>query len=146
MKLLGLNRIELLVRDPDRAEADLSSLLGGLDFEKEPVIDDQSPLDCRIDWKAGIEIVHPPDPTHAVGRLLEDRGEHVFTVVFEVESIDDAREWVTSQGFGVMYEYDNGRDERPATIRQITIDRDRTHGLLVTLIERIPLKARPPTS
>ena len=137
MKLLGLNRIELLVRDPDQAEKDLSSLLGGLSFEKEPVIDDQSPLDCRIDWKAGIEIVHPPNPEHAVGQLLETAGEHVFTVVFEVESIEDAKKWVTSQGFGIFYEYDDGREGKAATMRQITIERERTHGLLVTLIERI---------
>ena len=137
MKLLGLNRIELLVRDPDQAEKDLSSLLGGLSFEKEAVIDAQSPLDCRIDWKAGIEIVHPPNPQHAVGQLLEEAGEHVFTVVFEVESIEDAKKWVSSQGFGIFYEYDNGREGKAPTIRQITIERERTHGLLVTLIERV---------
>lgn len=136
MKLTGLNRIELLVEDPDQAEKDLSSLLGGLDFEREPVIDQQSPLDCRIDWKAGIEIVHPPDPKHPVGRLLAERGEHVFTVVFEVESIDDARDWVTSQGFEIFYEFDNGREGQPATLRQLTIEPSRTHGLLVTLLER----------
>jgi len=137
VKLLGLNRIELLVRDPDQAEKDLSTLLGGLSFETEPVTDAGSSLDCRIDWKAGIEIVHPRDPAHSVGQLLESHGEHVFTVVFEVESLDDAKRWVTSQGFGIFYEYDNGRDGKAATIRQVTIDRERTHGLLVTLIERI---------
>ncbi len=137
MKLLGLNRVELLVRDPDKAEKDLSSLLGGLDFEKEPVVGENNALDCRIDWNAGIEIVHPESSEHPVGQLLEQGGEHVFTVVFEVESIDDAREWVTSQGFGIFYEYDDGEPGKPATLRQLTIEGERTHGLLVTLMERV---------
>lgn len=133
MKLLGLNRIELLVDDPDQTEKDLSALLGGLSFEREPA---EGVLDCRIDWKAGIEIVHPESEEHAVGRLLRDKGEHVFTVVFEVEDLDDAKKWVTSQGFEIMYEFDNASEEHPATIRQISISPERTHGLLVTMIER----------
>ena len=136
MKLIGLNRVELLVNDPDRAEKDLSSLLGGLDFEREPA---EGVLDCRVDWKAGIEIVHPQSDEHVVGQLLRDRGEHVFTVVFEVESIDDARDWVTQQGFEVLYEFDNGGEggSPPPTIRQISIMPERTHGMLVTLLERL---------
>lgn len=133
MKLLGLNRVELLVRDPDQAEADLSSLFGGLQFEREPA---EGVLDCRIDWKAGIEIVHPESAEHAVGQLLEGSGEHVFTVVFEVESLDDAKAWVTSQGFAILYEFDNATETSPATLRQLSIAPERTHGMLVTLLER----------
>ena len=136
MKLIGLNRIELLVRDPDAAERDLSSLLGGLNFQREDVVDQASPMDCRIDWDAGIEIVHPGSPEHPVGQLLADKGEHVFTVVFEVESLDAARDWVREQGFEIMYEYDDAREGRPATMRQLTVDPARTHGLLITLLER----------
>ena len=94
MKLLGLNRVELLVNDPEQAERDLSALLGGengLSFEREPA---EGVLDCRVDWKAGIEIVHPESDEHVVGQLLKDKGEHIFTVVFEVENIDDARVWI----------------------------------------------------
>ncbi len=134
MKLLGLNRIELLVKDADRAESDLSALLGGLDFEREPA---EGVLDCRVDWKAGIEIVHPQSEEHVVGALLRDKGEHIFTVVFEVENIGDAKEWVLSQGFEIMYEFDNGSSEKPPTIKQISISPERTHGMLVTLLERV---------
>jgi hypothetical protein len=133
MKLLGLNRIELLVDDADAAQHDLSKLLGGLDFELEP---SEGVLDCRVDWKAGIEIVHPNSEEHAVGTLLREKGQHVFTVVWEVEDLQDAKEWVTSQGFEIMYEFDNGTAEKPATIKQISIDPARTHGMVVTLIER----------
>ena len=88
MKLLGLNRVELLVNDPDQAERDLSALLGGedgLSFEREPA---EGVLDCRVDWKAGIEIVHPESDEHVVGQLLKGKGEHIFTVVFEVDDIE----------------------------------------------------------
>ena len=134
MKLLGLNRVELLVDDPDQTETDLSSLLGGLSFEREPA---EGVLDCRIDWKAGIEIVHPQSEEHVVGQLLRDQGEHIFTVVFEVEDLDDAKAWVESQGFEILYEFDNGSDDRPATIRQISISPERTHGMLVTLLQKM---------
>lgn len=134
MKLLGLNRIELLVDDADGAEKDLSSLLGGLQFEREP---SEGVLDCRVDWKAGIEIVHPESEDHPVGALLRDKGQHIFTVVFEVEDIGDAKKWVLSQGFEIMYEFNNGSDERAPTIKQISISPERTHGMLVTLVERV---------
>ncbi len=134
MKLLGLNRVEMLVRDPDQAEKDLSSLLGGLHFDREPA---EGVLDCRVDWKAGIEIVHPESKEHVVGQLLEERGEHIFTVVFEVEDIEDARTWVTSQGFEILYAFDNGTEQKPATVKQLSIAPDRTHGMLVTLLEKV---------
>jgi len=134
MKLLGLNRIELLVQDPDQAEQDLSSLLGGLSFEREPA---EGVLDCRVDWKAGIEIVHPENNDHAVGKLLEDKGEHVFTVVFEVESIADAKVWVIEKGFDILYEFDNGTADQAPTIRQLSISPERTHGMVVTLLEKV---------
>lgn len=135
MKLLGLNRIELLVDDADGAEKDLSSLLGGLHFEREP---SEGVLDCRVDWKAGIEIVHPESQDHPVGALLRDKGQHIFTVVFEVEDLDEAKKWVQSQGFEIMYEFDNGSAQKAPTIRQISISPERTHGMLVTLLERNP--------
>jgi len=134
MKLLGLNRIELLVKDPDQAEQDLSSLLGGLSFEREPA---EGVLDCRVDWKAGIEIVHPQSGEHAVGKLLEGKGEHVFTVVFEVESIVDAKAWVIEKGFEILYEFDNGTEGHAPTIRQLSISPERTHGMVVTLLEKV---------
>ena len=135
MKLLGLNRVEMLVNDPDQAERDLSSLLGGLSFDREPA---EGVLDCRIDWKAGIEIVHPESKEHSVGQLLEHKGEHIFTVVFEVEDIEDAKTWVVDQGFEILYEFDNGTDDRPASIKQLSISPERTHGMLVTLLEKVP--------
>lgn len=136
MKLIGLNRVEVLVHDPDQAQADFSALFGGLEFKSEPA-GPENPLDCRVDWKAGIEIVHPESEEHAVGQLLKQGGEHVFTVVFEVESLDDARDWVTSQGFGILYEFDNGTDESATTIRQLTVETARTHGMTVTFLERV---------
>ena len=134
MKLLGLNRVELLVHDPDQAERDLSALLGGLSFQREPA---EGVLDCRVDWKAGIEIVHPESEEHVVGQLLRDAGQHVFTVVFEVEDLDEARTWVQGQGFEILYEFDDGTPERPASIRQLSVAPERTHGMLVTLLQKM---------
>ncbi len=68
--------------------------------------------------------------------VIAHKGQHVFTVVWEVENLEDAKRWVTSQGFEIMYEFDNGTDEVPATIRQLSISPERTHGMVVTLLER----------
>jgi catechol 2,3-dioxygenase-like lactoylglutathione lyase family enzyme len=134
MKLVGLNRIEVLVRDPDRAERDFSSLLGGLAFRPESAGD--HPLDCRIDWRAGIEIVHPEAEDHPVAALLREHGEHVFTVVFEVEDLDEAKAWVREQGFEIQYEFSPEPTGAVEVMRQITLGPERTHGVVVTLMER----------
>jgi len=135
MKLKGLNRIEVLVSDPDKAEADFDALLGGLNFSHEDAAQGHD-LDCRIEWNAGIELVHPRDKSHILSPLLENKGEHIFTVVWEVENLEDAKTWVTSKGFDIMYEYDHGHSDDGFHVKQISISPQRTHGVLVTLIER----------
>jgi hypothetical protein len=136
MKVLGLNRVELLVNDPDDATNVFNELFNGAHFRPENDSDHGEPVDCRIDWKLGIELVHPTDPNHFMGQLQSAKGEHVFTVVFEVESIDDARTHLKKKGFDIIYDHDFGAHDDIAQHKQICVSPARTHGLLIMLLEK----------
>jgi catechol 2,3-dioxygenase-like lactoylglutathione lyase family enzyme len=145
LKVLGLQRAELLVHDADAAQADLDRLFGGLDFECD-VEAASRPLDCRIDWRAGLELVHPTSVDDKIGRLLADKGEHVFTVVWDVEDFDVAKAHLAANGFEIQWEHDFGPHGPLAVHKQLVIRPERTHGLLVIFQERRMAAAAAPRS
>jgi hypothetical protein len=135
LQVLGLQRAELLVRDPDAAQATYNLLFNGLDFEGD-VDTPNRPLDCRIDWKMGLELVHPTSEADKIGQLLKTRGEHVFTVVWDVNDMDAARAHLAANGFEEQW-YNEWPPHGPLEVhKQLVIRPDRTHGLLVIFQER----------
>jgi catechol 2,3-dioxygenase-like lactoylglutathione lyase family enzyme len=135
LQVLGLQRAELLVRDPDAAEATYKQLFNGLDFESD-VETPNRPLDCRIDWDMGLELVHPTSEADKIGQLLKTKGEHVFTVVWDVNDMDAAKAHLAAHGFEVQWEHDFGPHGPLAVHKQLVIRPERTHGLLVIFQER----------
>ncbi len=135
MKVLGLNRVEMLVNDPKDASKVFNDLFNGATFRLEGG-DHGQPIESWMDWKLGIELVHPTDPNHVMGQMLKAKGEGVFTVVFDVESIDDARDHLKEKGFKIIYDHDFGAHDDIAVHKQICVSPERTHGLLVMLIEK----------
>ena len=105
MKVLGLNRVELLVNDPDAAQATFEKLFNGGCFAADSAVHGR-PQDCRVNYPHGLELVHPMDTRYLPGQLLTARGEHIFCVVWDVDSIDAAREHVLAEGFSIRYEGD----------------------------------------
>jgi methylmalonyl-CoA/ethylmalonyl-CoA epimerase len=73
-----------------------------------------------------IEFLEPTDPTSAVGRFLEKRGEGVYLVGFEVQDIPAAVAHLRAQGARVD-------DRRPGVAWVHPQD---THGLFVELRKR----------
>ncbi len=136
LEVLGLQRVELLVADPDAAEACYQKLFGGqFDFERD--IDAASrPLDCRVDWAMGLELVHPQSDEDKIGKLLADKGEHVFTVVWDVNDFELARQHVLAEGFEIQWEHDFGAHGPLAAHKQMVIRPTNTHGLQVIFQER----------
>jgi len=135
LQVLGVQRAELLVRDPDAAEATYRTLFNGLDLESD--IDAASrPLDCRVDWRMGLELVHPTSEADKIGQLLKEKGEHVFTVVWDVNSMDAAKAHLAANGFEVQWEHDFGAHGPLEVHKQLVIRPERTHGLLVIFQER----------
>jgi catechol 2,3-dioxygenase-like lactoylglutathione lyase family enzyme len=136
LEVLGLQRAELLVSDPDAAEATYHRLFAGqLDFERD--IDAASrPLDCRVDWDLGLELVHPTSADDKIGKLLADKGEYVFTVVWDVNDFELARTHVLANGFEIQWQHDFGAHGPLAVHKQMVIRPDKTHGLQVIFQER----------
>lgn len=135
LEVTGLQRVELLVEDADAAEATCHRLFGGLDFERD--IDAASrPLDCRVDWRGGLELVHSKSAEDKIGKLLADKGQHVFTVVWDVADMDVARQHLATNGFEEQWYYDFGPHGELDVHKQLVIRPERTHGLLVIFQER----------
>jgi catechol 2,3-dioxygenase-like lactoylglutathione lyase family enzyme len=136
LHVLGLQRVELLVDDADAAEATYHLLFNGaLDFERD--VDAASrPLDCRVDWRMGLELVQPTSADDKIGKLLAEKGQHVFTVVWDVNDMETAKAHLAANGFEVQWEHDFGPHGELEVHKQLVIRPDRTHGLLVIFQER----------
>lgn len=135
MKVLGLNRAELLVEDPDAAQRTFDLLFNGGYYPSDSGVHNR-PLDCRVNYQHGLELVHPTSREDKLGKLLEDKGDHIFTVVWDVDSIDAAREHVLNSGFEVQYEGDYSAKPEVDVHRQLVVRPDRTHGMQVIFQER----------
>ncbi|MCB2047358.1 MAG: hypothetical protein KDE32_03930 [Novosphingobium sp.] len=135
MKVLGINRVELLVADPDAAQATFELLFNGGHYPADRAVHGR-PQDCRVNYRHGLELVHPMDPEYKLGKLLAERGEHIFTVVWDVEDYDAAREHVLSSGFEIQYEGDYSAKPEVEVHKQMVVSPDKTHGMLVIFQER----------
>ena len=135
IKVLGVQRAEILVSDPDAAEATFKRLFNGATFLPDNGVHDR-PLDCRTDYEHGLELVHPTDESDPIGQLLKEKGDGaVLTIVYEVEDMDAARDYLKRNGFEVQYDADYGAHDHLATHKQMVIRPHLTHGLRITLME-----------
>jgi hypothetical protein len=135
MKVLGLNRAELLVNDADGAQAVFETLFNGGCYAPDSGVHGR-PQDCRVNYQHGLELVHPFGTDHRTGQLLAERGEHVFTVVWDVNDMEIAKAHLAANGFEVQWEHDFGPHGDLEVHKQLVIRPDRTHGLLVIFQER----------
>jgi catechol 2,3-dioxygenase-like lactoylglutathione lyase family enzyme len=135
MKVLGLNRVELLVKDPDAAQATFEKLFNGGYFAADTAIHGR-PQDCRVNYAHGLELVHPMDTRYLPGQLLAEKGEHIFCVVWDVDSIDAARAHVLASGFSIRYEGDYSAKPEVEVHKQLVVEPDKTHGMMVIFQER----------
>lgn len=136
MKVIGINRAEILVGSSDAAVDTFTRLFNGAHFTPDHGVSGR-PIVCRHDWQHGLEIVEPQDDKDMVGQLMQERGEGtVLTVVYEVESIADAKAYLTGQGFNITYEGDYDSHPDVEVYRQIVVDPKDTHDFRVTFMER----------
>ncbi len=131
MKILGLNRVELLLPDRDLDDA-IETFNTGLGFALcKPMKLDEG-IRSSVDFAAGLELVSPADETSPVFPLLNDtkRGA-LLTIVWEVDSIDAARLWAEEKGLRVLFAYEGHG------IKQLCFHESAFHGYVVTLMERV---------
>jgi hypothetical protein len=136
MKVLGINRAEVLVSDPDAAQATFTRLFNGAHFTAD-ARKHRRPIECRHDWQHGLELVHPETADDVIGQKLQRFGEgHLLTVVYEVESLDDARRHLQANGFEIQYEGDYSAHPDVEVYRQLVVRPETAHGFFVTFMER----------
>ena len=85
MKILGINRVELAVHDPNK-EAGVMAELFGMRFQTSETA--EHGVLSRTDFGSGLELAGPSRADSAIAPLLKDRGEGLLTIVFRVDSVD----------------------------------------------------------
>jgi len=124
MKILGINRVELVVQDPDKEADGLAELLG-LEFDRSTT--ESHGVLSRTDFGAGLELAGPSrSHDSAMAQILEERGEGLLTIVFRVDSIAGVLEMAERNGMQVAADLDLG-DSIPGytSYRQVSLATDR---------------------
>jgi hypothetical protein len=126
MKILGIQRFELLVADPEAAARELVDLLG-LDFERS--VTEEHGVLSLTDWEAGLELAGPSRPDSALAPSLRERGEGFLTVVYRVDSLDELVERARAKGIDVLVDLDLGTVEgRFRSYRQVSLASEKLPG------------------
>jgi hypothetical protein len=130
MRILGFNRVELLLAPDDIHEAAerLNGLLG-TSFAP-PRLTAGGQVLTTTDWDNHVELYGPSGPSSRIASRLEEKGRGAIgPLVWEVASIDEAREDVLRRGNRIHFEYEE------EGIKQIVLDPDEWYGYLITFIE-----------
>ena len=139
MKILGFNRVELIVREDEihDAIAQFNELLG-LNLPQPHAIEGH-PVLSATDAKGHVEFVAPIDGRGGFGaKLAAHGGGQIGPLVWEVDDIDSAREWLTERGFDIYFEYDSRQgnaEEQARGVRQLVLVPEQWFGFSVTFMQ-----------
>ena len=132
MKILGFNRVELIVREDeiDAAVEKFNRLLGT--HLPEPFVVPGQTVKSATDFDGFVEFVSGVNGEGPFAARVAEKGAgQIGPLVWEVDDIDSAREWANEQGLAIAYEY-----ESEEGIRQIIFDRNEWFGFTVTFMQR----------
>ena len=135
MKITGIHRVELLVEDPATV-ADTFNELFDISFSHDPDTADHG-TKCYMAAEAGLELVAPTKPDNTPAQILKEKGEGLLTIVLKVENMDDAKVWAKEKGIGIVYDAEFPCKHSPGVWKQLSLDRNATHGFMITLIEEV---------
>jgi hypothetical protein len=126
VKILGIQRFELLVADPEAEARRLGELLG-LDFERS--VTEEHGVLSFTDWDAGLELAGPSRADSALAPSLRERGEGFLTVVYRVDSLDELVERARAKGIDVVVDLDLGAvGGRFRSYRQVSLASEKLPG------------------
>jgi hypothetical protein len=140
MKIGPFNRVELVVREDEieGAVAQFNELLG-LNLPRPHAIEGV-PVLSATDFDGFIEFVAPINGEGPFGARLAEHGSgQIGPLVWEIDDVDAAREWLNERGFRIRYEYDSSAgnaEERVANVYQLCLDPAQWFGFAVTLMKR----------
>jgi catechol 2,3-dioxygenase-like lactoylglutathione lyase family enzyme len=131
VRILGFNRVELLLAPEDIHEAaERFNELLGTSFAS-PRLTAGGDVFTTTDWDNHVELYGPSGPESRIASSVAEKGRGAIgPLVWEVASIDEAREYVLGRGHRIHFEYDE------PGIKQIVLDPDEWYGFLITFIER----------
>jgi Glyoxalase/Bleomycin resistance protein/Dioxygenase superfamily len=132
MKILGFNRVELIVREDeiDAAVKKFNELLGT--HLPEPFVVPGQTVKSATDFDGFVEFVSGVNGEGPFAARVAEKGAgQIGPLVWEVDDIDSAREWAHENGLAIAYEY-----ESEEGIRQIIFDRDEWFGFSITFMQR----------
>ena len=140
MKIKGFNRVELVVaeEDIDRAVDQFNDAFG-LSLAKPHEIEGMA-TKSSTDFDGFIELVSPVNGGGPFGSKLAQHGRgQIGPLVWEVDDIDEAREWCQSRDFRIRHEYDSRKgnaQEQAWAVHQLILDPEQWFGFNVTLMKR----------
>jgi hypothetical protein len=140
VKIGRFNRVELVVREDEIEDAvkQFNELLG-LHLPRPHAIQGV-PVLSATDFDGFIEFVAPINGEGPFGARLAEHGPgQIGPLVWEIDDVDAAREWLAERGFRIRYEYDSAAgnaDEQAANVYQLCLDPTQWFGFSVTLMRR----------
>ena len=131
MEILGFNRVELMMSAEDiHAAVDRFNDLLGTSFESPDLVSDGNVL-TTTDWDNHIELYGPAHSDSPQAAMLAKKGKGgIGPLVWEVDNIDEARDYVLAKGYRIKFEY------HEAGVSQIILDPDQFFGYLITFMQR----------
>ena len=141
MKILGFNRVELVVREDqiDQAVQQFNELLG-LHLPK-PFAVEGHPVLSSTDFDGHVEFVAPINGEGPFGAKLASKGAgQIGPLVWEIADIDEAKARLAERGFRISFEYiATARDtgDKPH-VHQLVLDPEQWFGFGITLMKRTP--------
>jgi catechol 2,3-dioxygenase-like lactoylglutathione lyase family enzyme len=131
MNILGFSRVELMMPGEDiPAAVERFNDLLGTTFHAPDLVNGGNIL-TTTDWDNHIELYGPAHPESPQAEMLARKGKGgIGPLVWEVEDIDVAREYVLSKGYRITFEYQEGG------VSQIVLDPEEFFGYLITFMQR----------
>jgi catechol 2,3-dioxygenase-like lactoylglutathione lyase family enzyme len=140
MKIMGFNRVELIVAE-DEIEAaveQFNSVLG-LRLPRPHAIQGR-PVLSATDFDGHVELVAPVAGEGSFGERLARNGPgQIGPLVWEVEDIDTTRAWLQANDYRIHFEYDSREGnaaEQASAVHQLVLDPTQWFGFHVTLMKR----------
>lgn len=133
MKILGLNRVELLLPPDqlDEAVRVFNDVLGA-DFDPPELLTEHQVL-STTDFEVGLELFGPGGPDSALHASLARKGVGAIgPIVWEVEDLDEAKRELVGKGYAIYFEYENAEKG----IRQLCLDPAEMFGYTITFMQR----------
>jgi len=113
MKLGGINRIIVAVKDLEKSKKFFTEVLGATFYEANWT-GEALGIDVAISWDAGIELCSPMtgrEKDSAISPFLEENGDGIVNIVFAVSNANSAKEQAESAGVPSFHSVDFTQDE-----------------------------------